>query len=197
MRSDRNEPLLVIVSGFPASGKTTLARRLAREARLPLVSRDDIKEALFDALGWNDRAWSRQLGAAGWTVMYRLVEVQLAAGCDCIVESNFSPSRARDELRSLCRRAPFEPFELHCIADQPVLLERFAARAGGSARHPGHVDDGNLNEIRTLIAAQPQEPVRLSDAVLVVDTTEPARIDYARLLGALRDALGRGSAGRA
>src|SRR4051794_10844242 len=44
-------PLAVVVSGIPASGKTTLARQLALALELPLVSKDVIKEALFDALG--------------------------------------------------------------------------------------------------------------------------------------------------
>jgi molybdopterin-guanine dinucleotide biosynthesis protein len=42
---------LVLVTGPPASGKTTLARPLASYLGLPLLGKDTIKEALFDALG--------------------------------------------------------------------------------------------------------------------------------------------------
>ncbi|MEO7074366.1 MAG: AAA family ATPase [Ktedonobacterales bacterium] len=44
-------PLVVIVSGPPASGKTTLARTVAQEVRLPFFYKDGLKETLFDALG--------------------------------------------------------------------------------------------------------------------------------------------------
>lgn len=39
-----------MVSGAPAAGKSTLARALAPRLGLPLISQDDIKETLFDAL---------------------------------------------------------------------------------------------------------------------------------------------------
>jgi 2-phosphoglycerate kinase len=42
-------PLLVLVSGSPGSGKTTLARRLAADLVMPLLGKDTIKEALGDA----------------------------------------------------------------------------------------------------------------------------------------------------
>ncbi len=60
----------VVVAGLPGSGKTTLARALAVELDLPLISKDTIKEALFDALGTGDLEWSKRLGRAAHLVMY-------------------------------------------------------------------------------------------------------------------------------
>jgi len=42
---------LVIVGGAPGSGKTTLARKLAKRCAVPLIEKDDVKEAIADALG--------------------------------------------------------------------------------------------------------------------------------------------------
>jgi predicted kinase len=55
---------IVVVCGPPASGKTTLARAIADDLRLPLLSKDAVKEVLFDALGSGDRAWSLRVGLA-------------------------------------------------------------------------------------------------------------------------------------
>ena len=83
------EPLLVIVTGPPSAGKTTLARRIARDLGIPLFARDDIKEILFDSLGWSDRAWSRKVGHASWQILYHAMEELLRAGQSLVVESNF------------------------------------------------------------------------------------------------------------
>jgi predicted kinase len=48
----RRQPApLVIVSGAPGSGKTTLATRLSQDLGLPMLDRDALKEALADAIG--------------------------------------------------------------------------------------------------------------------------------------------------
>lgn len=39
-------PRLIIVSGPPASGKTTLAHRLAESVGAPAICRDEIKEGM-------------------------------------------------------------------------------------------------------------------------------------------------------
>ncbi|MEZ4215058.1 MAG: AAA family ATPase [Myxococcota bacterium] len=41
---------LVVVTGLPASGKTSVARRLAKRLGLPVFAKDDVKEQLHDAL---------------------------------------------------------------------------------------------------------------------------------------------------
>jgi predicted kinase len=54
--SPSGAPLLVVVHGPPAAGKTTIAREIAERLRLPLIAKDTIKEALFDGLGAGDLA---------------------------------------------------------------------------------------------------------------------------------------------
>src|SRR2546421_10477549 len=87
-------PLVVIVTGPPCTGKTTLGRRLARELALPFLGKDLIKESLFDTLGVGDREWSKKLGRATVELLFVLMESELAAGRSFLVESNFSSELA-------------------------------------------------------------------------------------------------------
>ena len=80
---------MVVVTGPPAAGKTTIARELASRLRLPLIAKDTIKEALFDGLGTGDLEWSQRLGTGTYLAMLALAEDSVAAGADLILEANF------------------------------------------------------------------------------------------------------------
>ena len=46
-----NKPKCIIVTGRPGSGKTTLARKLAEQLWMPIISRDAIKEGYVNTYG--------------------------------------------------------------------------------------------------------------------------------------------------
>ena len=110
---------LVLVSGPPGSGKSTLAPPLAAHLRLPLVSKDVIKESLFDTLGLVDDdplASSRRLGAAAMILLWRLAGHCPAA----MLEANFpsASKRERDRVVELCPR----PVEVYCRVPPELAL---------------------------------------------------------------------------
>src|SRR5438552_4231834 len=97
---------IVIVTGAPCTGKTTLGKRLADDLQLPFLSKDRIKETLFDTLGWSDREWSRKLGAATMEVLYSFMETELAAGRSFLVECNFKPEFDTSKFLRLKEKYP-------------------------------------------------------------------------------------------
>ncbi|MBU0493681.1 MAG: ATP-binding protein [Chloroflexi bacterium] len=190
-----SEPLLVIVTGPPGAGtpalaggarETTLARRIARDLGLPLFARDDFKEILFDSLGWSDRAWSRQVGRASWQILYHAMEELLRAGQSLVVESNFYREYAEPEFAALQGRHRFQTVQVVCQADEDTLLRRFQQRAASGERHPGHVDEGNLDEFRDALRRAPWGVLDIAGRVVYVDTTDFGTVDYNQILGAIR-----------
>ena len=187
---ERPAPLVLLVNGLPATGKTTLARRLATDLRLPLLAKDAIKETLFDTLGWSDRAWSRRLGAATIALLFGALEEQLRAGQPCVVECNFVPDRDTVRFRALAQTWRFTPFQILCVCDGPTLYARYCARARSTDRHPGHVETLDLNEHRELLLRGRIEPLPIGGALYELDTTDFAAIDYAGLYAAVAAAGG-------
>ena len=181
-----SEPILVIISGAPASGKTTLGRRLAAQFQLPFIGKDDIKEILFETLGWSDRAWSIKLGIATYHLLYQAVEVQLRAQRSLVVESNFKGEYATSKFLSLKRQYGFQPFQILCHAELSVLLKRFKVRADSGERHPGHVEHILYDELAATQREDDYSLLPIGGASVVVKTNDFATANFEHVSQTLR-----------
>jgi predicted kinase len=187
-------PLLIIVAGPPATGKTTLARRISAEFRLPLVYKDGIKERLFDRLGWRDREWSRLLTATTYDILFEFLGALLAAGLSAVTEANFRIDTTRAHFEALQRRHAFRPLRIQCTCDGETLLRRYLARMPAPGRHPGH-NVVTLDELRAGLLRGYDEPLPLGGPIIRVDATDFQKVDYAGLLARIREALEAPDAG--
>ena len=142
-------PVLMIILGTPASGKTTLARRLAADLKLSCFCKDDVKEALFESLGAGSRDWSRRLSAASFAVLTELARASSSAGMSCIVEGNWRGAHAA-ELSRLAERGA-RTAQVWCRAEPLEIVRRFTQRR----RHPGHLDQLLRDEVEMLSQAPP------------------------------------------
>ena len=82
-------PLWLIVTGPPASGKTTLARRIAQDLRIPLFEKDVLKDTLHEAMDSGDKDWSRQIGMAAINLLFLTADRMLRVGSSLVTESSF------------------------------------------------------------------------------------------------------------
>ena len=170
-------PLVVVVTGPPAAGKTTVARELAARLGLPLIAKDTIKEALFDGLGVGDLDWSRRLGEATYLTMLALAEESVALGSGLVLEANFVRG---SEIESRLAALPARFVQIHCSAPLEVLVERYAGRE----RHPGHVDERRIEGLREAVETGRHDPLDLPGEMFRIETTEP--VDVAALADRIR-----------
>jgi predicted kinase len=175
-------PFLVIITGHPASGKTTLARRLASDLQLPCLTKDDIKERLFDTLGWSDRAWSKKLGSSTYELIYLFSEVQLSVGRSFLLEFNFDSKSVTPRFLEIKRKFDFYPIQIVLEANAEILIQRFMERARSGARHPGNTDTTVEDEYRERLAQGPYQALDIGGSVLHIDTNDFAIVNYGEIL---------------
>src|SRR5438046_1877469 len=115
-------PRLVVVSGPPGAGKTTVAAVLRDRLGLPLIAKDALKETLGDALAFDgDRRESRRLGVATFHLQFAIVRELLSSGVSVIAEGNFRPVW-------FATLPPAEITQVHVSADPPTLRARLLER---------------------------------------------------------------------
>ncbi|WP_102410863.1 AAA family ATPase [Beduinella massiliensis] len=190
----------ILICGAPASGKSTLARELSRALALPLMSKDDIKEILFDTLGFESRAEKVALGEAAMHMLYAFAETMMRAGQTFMLENNFE-AVSKPELLRLLAAYRCEPLTVCCSCDPGVLHARFLARERDPSRHRGHVVNTRYPE-RAGENAQ-AEPVdferfisslrrrgmldfSVGGARVEVDTTDFSQVCYAEIAAQVR-----------
>ena len=169
---------IVLVSGPPASGKTTVARPLAAALEYALLSKDDIKEALFTAMQGppGDLTFSRKIGAAAMEALWAL-----APHCPRVVlEANFRTRSAyeRAKVGALGGRA----VEVHCRVALEEASRRFAQRAREERHHPAHA----LQEISLEQLAEYAEPFGMCP---VIEVNSGAPVDIRELADQIRSIL--------
>ena len=179
-----SEPLLVIVTGPPATGKTTIARELATRTQLPLLEKDAIKELLFATIGAGDRERSREIGGAAFELLFDLTARLLRAGTSLMLEANFWADTAEPRLGGL---PPCRVFQLYLTAPRALVQERYEARATSPERDPGHADTEAVLEVEQGLATSRWRALALPGTLVVRSTDR--RVDVEEIAALVRAEL--------
>jgi predicted kinase len=185
----KQKPQLIITTGKPAAGKSTLAKWLSKELGIPVISKDHVREVLFAGLGWKDRNWAQLLGRTSIDIMFYFAEMQLQAGCSLILDNSFEPSISAPRFQTLQTKYDVETIQIVCDADRDTLFSRFRERTKTGNRHPGHGDEDVLEELRVYLAKEQSLVMDIGGSIIEVDTTDFSKIDYPALLNEVRSAM--------
>ncbi len=168
---------LVLVNGVPASGKSGVARELARTTGWPILSLDTIKNPFLAEIEGVDRLFNRRLGRASLTAMFAIV-ADAPAGTTLILDAWFGFQPRELVLELIASTGIDAVAEVWCSAPPQIVGDRYGARAAN--RLPGHPGANYVPELIEL--AERAEPLRIGQ-VAEIDTTKP--IDGAALAAAL------------
>jgi predicted kinase len=168
-----SRPTLVVVSGPPGSGKTTLAHEVARAVGCPAICRDEIKEGMAHATpgfvpGPGDALTMRTLPA-----FFGVLELLLAAGVTTVAEAAFQDRVWRPRLAPLLSLARFRI--VHCTVDPEVAFQRIVRRGAGSSVRAAHADPGPADTADYVRRHLSFDRVSLDAPWIAVDTTSGYR----------------------
>lgn len=169
--------LLIVVSGAPASGKTSLSKELSKRFNLPVINKDEIKELLFDSLGFESKEWSIKLGNVSFGLTDLFVEKMIQTGASFIVEANFDNRYAEDFFSRIQLESGYRLLQLHCVAPYEILFERFVYRDNNEIRHPGHkVNSGDFENYKKMNENRVHR-LNITDTI-DIDTSDFKTVDF-------------------
>ncbi|QQS23368.1 AAA family ATPase [bacterium] len=182
------KPVIILVNGLPATGKTTIATKIAGHLQWPIFRKDDIKEQLADRLNEFNLESSHRLGLVS-RVMLRYITEQLSrSNSNFIIDSNFSNGVQTDEFINMMKNARHRIIEVFLHTDGEVLYERFRDRI--KDRHPIHLEHfQGFEDFRETISKGSLQPLSLDGIVIRVDTTDFSKLDESKLLEEIKNSL--------
>ncbi len=123
--------MLIVLSGLPGTGKTTISQQLARLCHATYLRIDTIEQAILPTLpNPND------LGALGYIVAYALADANLRLGSTVIADAVNPLTVIREAWQSVARQAQVDILEVEVVcSDLQEHQRRVESRVADIAGH--------------------------------------------------------------
>lgn len=162
------QPALVIFSGLPGTGKSTLSEHLARELRWPLLCIADVAGNIPPEADF--RFWDEKI-----VILLAIAEAQLALGLSVIVDSVFmGADRVHAQEIAHKHGAAFRP--VYCFVSNEALWEKRVTERADALQNPAVTTWERIQHQRQWFA--PWRP----GTALFVEAANSVEQNYARLL---------------
>jgi predicted kinase len=179
---------LIIVSGQEATGKSSIGKEIAKSLGYEYLSKDIIKEALFDSARHStlDYRWYETRAKQEF---FREIDQFIKNDANVVIEANFvgaDKARLQEYLHF-----GVNVREVYCYANGMKTFKRFVARNESGQRHKGHHDRRWYPKIMIEDFLQyvgvrwPSKPVGLGSVLVEVDTTDLTKTDIQEVVKSL------------
>jgi predicted kinase len=192
----------ILISGIPASGKSTFANRLSEHFKIPMISKDTIKDHLYDVVGFDSRAEKVKLGTASTNIMYYYAEQMMKVGQVFILENNFEYV-SEAGLQLLLEDYGYTAITITLTGEYEKIYRRFLERDNNSQKQRGRAVNGNYSEKTSdkIVDILPYEDyvwgikqrgmdtIKLNGPQIKVDTTNFKNVDWDKVFTQIKGIL--------
>lgn len=208
MNRNEEKSNIIILQGGPATGKTTLGKKVAKEFQFPYFSKDNIKELIFDYIGlpttpalFSDNTSQNtsddenegklsgmKMDEASVAILFQLIEAHIQVKKSCIIDCTFDEIHS-STFKKLKSKYFFFPIQIYCYADLDVLSQRYKERAETRERHPGHFDNLLLQSFLEDPSRYDLVPLDIEGAMFSINTTNHSSKDYDQLIDSISKSI--------
>jgi predicted kinase len=160
------------VTGLPATGKSTIARKLAKKLRGTVLSTDKIRKRIISR-----PTYTREEKELVYRVMFLTAEYLLRSGATVVLDGTFYLRRLRKRVYSLAAKTRSRLVIVECTCPEEVIRRRMERRAGRTT-----LSDADYEVYKKI--KQLYEPIQRGR--ITVDTSRPLRHTLAEVLSRIQ-----------
>ena len=172
---------IILISGYPATGKSTFSAKLSEALKIPCFNKDLLKEAMADGFGKDSTDVWHKGSVATFSVMHHIAKCFLKVGKSCILESNFRPSEG-EELERLIKKYNADCLTYLFSCDPDVIYKRYVNRDDAGERHWVHKTVNELGHDFVAYCVNNKIGQIEVGEVVKVDATDFEKVDFNALI---------------
>ncbi len=179
-----NKKYIVIVTGAPATGKTTYGRKISKELGIPFFSKDRIKEILYDFLDNKNLKYEdkQKIGVSSYAILYYQAEELMKVGISFILESNFV-KKSSEILKKLIMDYSYTCITIRFEAELRTLYKRFLMRENLPERHPCLISNGVFDDFEAFKnMSDTNKEFKINKDEIIVDSTDFSNINLEEIV---------------
>lgn len=177
----------IIITGAPATGKTTYGRKIAKTLGIPFFSKDELKVEIYHSFQKEmEYEQKKQIGVSSYSALWYITKQMMETGMPFMLESNFT-GKSSEQLKQLEKKYGYTSIVVRFETNLQVLHERFLARENTSQRDEGLRADGVFNDFQKFSEiVQKSEEFTMDTEEIKIDTTNFIKVNEQEMINQIK-----------
>lgn len=169
----KNKPKLVIVTGRPGSGKTTLSKKLGKILYFPVVSRDEIKEGYVNTFDVKHDKLPKDTNRIATEIFFKNIRLLLSNKVSLVAEAAFQHKIWKPEIIKFKKYSDI--IIVYCEVTAKVAAQRHLERGLNNPKREFFHGDKRVSYFKKtgiVLSAGEYKPPAVETPILTVSTLD-------------------------